>query len=251
MARVTQALILAGGLGTRLRAVFEDMPKPMAPVLGRPVLEHQVLALRDAGVTDIVLCVGHLGEMIERHFGDGERLGVRMRYARERELLGTGGAIANAREELADGPFFALNGDTLIPDVDYAAFAAGHARHRDADAATVGSLLVVRPADAGEYGVVDVAADAGIVAFREKAPVDPAKVLISGGIYLLEQAVFAYIPAGRKVSIEFEVFPTVIEQGGRLWAYEHTGFFGDIGTPAGYERVCRHLAAAQAEKDGS
>jgi len=240
-----QAIILAGGLGTRFRSVREDIPKPLAPVAGRPVLEHQIAALREASVTDVVLCVGHKSKMIEEHFGDGASAGVRIHYAYEEQLLGTGGAILNARPFLRDEMFCVLNGDSLLCEMDYADLAKRHYEQLRNTEQTVGTLVVLRPTNAGQFGVVDVDATTGqIHGFREKAPVDPTTALISGGVYILQPNVFDFIAEGRPVSVEYEVFPQVLEAKQPLWAYEYDGFFGDIGTPEGYDRVNRHLEKA-------
>lgn len=240
---VTQAVILAGGLGLRLRAAVRGSPKPMAVVGGRPVLEHQIGMLCQSGIRDIVLCVGYLGEVIREHFADGANWGARIRYAVERELLGTAGAIANARDLLDDAPFLAMNGDTLLPDIDVVSLARFHAEGSFPAQDRVGTLVVVRPPDPGAYGVVDLdTRKPAILRFREKAPVRPNACFISGGLYVLEQRVFRYIPRNRPSSIEHDVFPEVLKTDG-LWAYLHDGFFGDIGTPAGLERMRRYMAS--------
>ncbi|MGH9910375.1 MAG: sugar phosphate nucleotidyltransferase, partial [Nitrososphaerales archaeon] len=108
-----QAVILVGGLGTRLRDIVKDRPKPLALINGRPFLEYQIAFLKKYNIRDIVLCIGYQGEKIEEYFSDGIRHGVSIRYSREKELLGTGGAIKNARN-LLEKRFFVLNGDTLF-----------------------------------------------------------------------------------------------------------------------------------------
>ena len=236
-----QAVILAGGLGTRLRAILSDLPKPMAPVAGRPVLEHQIAQLREHGVKRVVLAVGHMAERVQEHFGDGAALGVEIHYALEKELLGTSGAILHARPLLDDGPLLALNGDSLVPSLDYTALVRCHRRHVEAAPATVGTMVVIDPPEPGAYGVVEMDGDA-VVRFREKAPIRMGADLISAGVYALEPTVFDYITPGRPCSIEFETFPAVLQSGGRLFGYKHEGFFGDIGTPEGYERVRQHVA---------
>jgi NDP-sugar pyrophosphorylase family protein len=237
-----QAVILAGGLGTRLRPVLPDKPKVMASVARKPVLEHLLVALARQEVCDVVLCVGHMANVIKQYFGDGSALGTRVRYAVERQLLGTAGAILNARPLLADAPLLAMNGDTLIPGLDYAALMREHASSRAGDPTVLGTLTAVAPPDAGQYGSLDLDHDGKtIIAFREKAPVIPGQALISGGVYVLETEIFDLIAPGRPMSIEYEVFPSVLKAGRKLHVYRHEGFFGDIGTPDGWERVRRHL----------
>ena len=108
-----QAIILAGGLGTRLRSVVSDRPKPMALVEGKPFLEYVLQGLKKSGIDDIIFAVGYKGGMVEEYFGDGSRFGIRARYAYEEELLGTAGAIKNAGKYVTDEQFFVLNGDTF------------------------------------------------------------------------------------------------------------------------------------------
>ena len=241
----TQAIILAGGLGTRFRSVRSDIPKSMAEIDGRPLLEHQVRSLRDCGVTRIVLCVGHLAGAVSQHFGDGTTFGLRIDYAVEREPLGTGGAILNARPFLDEEPFLVLNGDSLLPELPFHDIVSCHLAHQSSEPGTVGTLVVIQAPDRGAYGVIEMdTSGTRVLDFREKAPVDTTRAMISGGVYVLDPVVFDHIPAGRAVSVEREVFPTILEEGGRLWAYRYDGFFGDIGTPEGYQRVDRYMREA-------
>lgn len=119
-----RAVILAGGLGTRLRAIVSDRPKPMAQVAGKPFLEYQLDHLRTYGIIDVVLCVGHMAEQIRGYFADGRSRGMRIDYAIERELLGTAGAVRNSANFI-DGKFLLLNGDSYL-DLDLASFTAAH-----------------------------------------------------------------------------------------------------------------------------
>lgn len=236
---IAQALILAGGLGTRFRAVSADTPKALAEVEGKPIVQRQVEALQGAGVRTVVLCVGHLAQAVEGFFGDGARFGVRIVYSRERELLGTAGAMLHARPLLAPGPFFAMNGDSIVEGLDYGALGAAHARAADDRAAA--TLVVIGAPDAGAYGSLELDAPGErLVAFREKAPLR-AGAPINAGVYVLEPRVFDFVPAGRAVSIEHETFPACLRAGLTLRAFRAKGFFGDIGTPEGYSRVRERL----------
>lgn len=232
---MTQALILAGGLGTRLRSVVSDRPKPMASIGDRPFLEYQIAGLRKSGVDEVILAVGYMADAIEAHFGTGKAFGVTIRYAIENDPLGTAGAIRNARALLGAQPFFALNGDTILTDLDYGELLKCHE-------GAVATLVAARPPDAGAYGVLEFdSSRKRIVAFREKAPIDPEHASISAGVYVLDPSVLDFIPEGQRTSIEVDTFPALLASGKVLNAYFYRGFFGDMGTPAGLERVSQRV----------
>jgi NDP-sugar pyrophosphorylase family protein len=235
-----KAVILAGGLGTRLRAVVSDRPKPMADAGGKPFLEYHLERLREQGYDQVVLCVGYMAGHIRDHFGDGRRWGVRVEYAVESEPLGTAGALANAAE-LVEGsePFFLLNGDSWL-DLDFRDLARRHRDHRQRDPDTAGSIVTVPVQDASAYGTLEVAPDGRVLAFHEKGHSGPGRV--NGGVYLLEPGVLGLIPQGRAVSIEKETFPLLLNRRQRLYGYPAAGFFVDIGTPEGYRLFQRRLA---------
>lgn len=233
-------MILAGGLGTRFRPVRDDIPKPLAPVAGRPVLEHQISALAAGGVRRIVLCVGYRHQQIEQHFGGGERFGVDLVYSRETQALGTAGALADARSCLYASPFIVLNGDTLMPDLDYLRLSAKYA-----ESAAEIMMVVTQPPDAGAYGIVHLdTAAIQVLGFQEKCGLDAdyAQAWISAGAYVFSHEIFKLIPAGRPCSMENEVFPKVLQQNLQIAVFAYRGFFGDMGTPAGYARTDQYLA---------
>lgn len=249
-----QALILAGGLGTRLRSVVADRPKSMAAVDDRPFLAYQIACLKRWGVDHVVLCVGYLHEHVSAHFGDGAALGVRIDYSVEDHPLGTGGAVKWA-ERFVRGPFLVLNGDTYF-DIDLRAMARAHRRRaapggsnaqanhpaEGAGAGPLGTVAVVEVADARAYGSVALRADGRIEAFREKSAA-PEPGFINAGIYWLEKDVMNYIPSGRAVSLERDVFPDLVADRRGMYAFPATGFFVDIGTPDGYAAFIAHIRA--------
>lgn len=227
-----KALILAGGLGTRLQEVVPDRPKPMAPAAGKPFLEYLLASLRDQGFDDLVLCVGHRGDQVKEYFGSGQCWGVRIAYAIEATPLGTAGALRNAREHVT-GTVLVLNGDSYL-DLDLLAMVAKHQERRAADGRTVGTLAAVRVGDTSDGGALELDDAGRIRCFQEKGEAGPGR--INGGIYVLEPAVWDAIPEGRPVLLERETFPHLLAQGYRLYAYQVDGFFVDIGTPQGYQR---------------
>jgi NDP-sugar pyrophosphorylase family protein len=232
-----KTLILAGGLGTRLRSLLRDRPKPMAPVKGRPFLEYQINQLRAHGLSDIVLCVGHLAHHIQNHFGDGRDRGVQVTYAEETELLGTAGAIKSA-QSFIDDTFLVLNGDSYL-EVDFLGLIEFHRQRQSADSRTIGTIATVAVDDATSYGKIELNGEARLLGFEEKVETGPG--WINGGVYVLESTVLDLIPAGRVASIEKETFPLILKQNRRLLGYPVQGFFVDIGTPEGYHRFCQYI----------
>jgi len=227
-----QALILAGGLGTRLRSVVGDRPKPMADVGGRPFLAYLLALLRQHHITDVVLCVGYRAEAIQTCFGDGTGCGVRIRYAVEERLLGTGGAVKNA-ERFINGTFLVLNGDSYL-DTDLGRLIQFHSAKVAQYPETLGTLALTRVRDASRYGSVRMDPQDRLLEFVEKVGQANGETLINGGIYILEPPILAHIPRGKAVSIEREIFPALLKENKLLFGYRAEGFFVDIGTPEGY-----------------
>ncbi|HUV89365.1 MAG TPA: nucleotidyltransferase family protein [Anaerolineae bacterium] len=232
-----KTLILAGGLGTRLREAVADRPKPMAPAAGKPFLEYLVEWLHDQGFDDLVLCVGHQADQVRDHFGDGRRWGVQIAYAMEASPLGTAGALKNARD-CVTGTTLVLNGDSYL-EVDLRAMVVAHRARRAADARAVGTLAAVRVEDTAAGGALEMDGAGRIGGVREKREAGPG--WINGGIYVLEPEVWEAIPEGLPVSIERETFPHLLAQGHHLYAYPVDGFFVDIGTPQGYRRFQQYM----------
>ena len=222
-----QAVLLTGGLGTRLRSVINDRPKPLAPVAGRPFLEYVVRELAASGIRELVFAVGYRGEMIQEAFGDGSRLGVRISYAFEETLLGTGGAIRNAAPFLTDPYFFLLNGDTFYR-MDYGALSRLRGE-RDLDLA----LVLRRVEDISRYGEA-VLEDGRLARFNEKTG-ERRPGTINGGVYLMSRALLDEIPPG-KVSLEQDLIPAWMREGRRLGGMVSDGYFIDIGVPEDYFR---------------
>ena len=149
-----QALILAGGLGTRLQEVLQGRPKPMAEARGKPFLEYQVEQLRDQGFTELILCVGHLAPQISQYFGAGQRWGVHIRYAVETHRLGTAGAICNACHFI-EGTFLVLNGDSYL-EMHFRDLLAFHQHQRSIDQRALGTIAAVRVEQGAPYGLLQL-----------------------------------------------------------------------------------------------
>lgn len=224
------AIILAGGLGTRIRALFPDRPKCLIPIRGKPFLDWQIERLARQGFQRIVLCVGHRAEEIVERYGDGAAWNVHIDYSREVEPMGTAGALRVAARFFREASLV-LNGDTYL-DTDYRALAAAHETRARPNGA-LGSLGLVAIADTSRSGQVILDQQHRIVAFREKAPARVEGGLISAGAYILEPETIERIPAGRPVSIETEIFPA-LASAGALYGFPLEGAFADMGTPEGY-----------------
>ena len=230
-----QAVILAGGLGTRLRSVVGETPKAMAQVAGRPFLEHLLADLEAQGVRRVVLAVGYRREVIRAHFGEAFR-GVALAYSEEEEPLGTGGAVRRALRLAGPGPCVVLNGDTWL-DLDYPAMARAHL-----DAAAALTIAVRAVPDVARCGALEV--EGGRVrAFREKGPSGPG--FVNAGVYVLSAALFDGLALPDAFSLERDVFAPHVRELAPL-AFVASGRFIDIGVPEDFERAQRLLAGSGA-----
>jgi D-glycero-alpha-D-manno-heptose 1-phosphate guanylyltransferase len=221
------AVVLAGGLGTRLRPVVSDQPKVLAAVGGRPFLAYVLDQLTAAGVRKVVVCAGYLGDQLEAAFHASYR-GASLSYSREPSPLGTAGALRLALPLLRSDPVLVMNGDSFC-DADLKEFVGWH-QVRGARA----SLLLTEVPDTQRYGRVDVDRSGQVTRFEEKADAS-GRGLINAGIYLLTQEVLCAIPAHRAVSLEREVLPAWVGRG--LYACQSVGAFLDIGTPEAYAQA--------------
>ena len=235
---VTSAIILAGGLGTRLRSAVPDLPKPMAPVAGRPFLAYQLDYWIAQGIERFVLSVGYRHESILAHFGAQHR-GVPLQYAVEKAPLGTGGGLLLALDLLPgeQQPLLLLNGDTYF-EVSLATLHEFHVR-RQSD----WTFSLFRSSEAGRYMGMGVD-DQGRITALKSASAEPGR-LANGGVYLVDPRVLRAGPwtVGEKLSLEDDILPVAFESGRRLYGFECAGAFIDIGIPADYQRAAGLLAA--------
>lgn len=221
------AVILVGGLGTRLRPLTLSAPKPMLPTAGVPFLTHLITRIRDAGVTHIVLGTSFRAEVFEAYFGDGAELGVELEYVVESEALGTGGGIRNVADRLHGDTQLVFNGDNLVC-VDIAALLDTH-RRGGADV----TLCLHRVADPRAFGCVSTDAAGRVTAFLEKDP-NPVTDQINAGLYVFTRSMIDSIPAGRPVSVERETFPGLLAAGALVVGHLNDGYWRDFGTPADF-----------------
>lgn len=227
-----QAILLAGGLGTRLQSVVHDRPKPMALIEEKPFMEYVVHELSRHGITEIIFAVGYKGSMVEDYFGDGSRFGVTVSYAYEETLLGTAGAIKNAAAYMKGNQVFVLNADTFY-QIDYQRLV------RLSQEKELSMALVLREVpDVSRYGQA-VLKDNWLIGFNEKVQ-EARPGTINGGIYLLTRELIDEIPGG-KVSLENDMIPRWLQEGRRLGGIVNDGYFIDIGIPEDYYRFIRDV----------
>lgn len=231
---IKKAMLLAAGKSTRLADLAGGLPKPMLPIGGRPLIEHTVLTLAGAGITDIMINLHHRGEAVQAHFRDGARFGVRMHYSHEPELLGTAGGILKCRTFFEDGPFVVIYGDNLTTcRLDRLA-----AHHHQCQG--IGTIALFWRDDVSPHSSVAIEADTRITGFIEKPRSEDAPShWISAGIIVFEPQVLDRIPSTVPCDLGFDVFPLLLAEGERLYGYYMTGDEGLwwIDTPAHYERT--------------
>jgi len=230
-----KALFLVGGFGTRLRPITNDLPKPMVPIMGKPLLERNFENLKRHGITDIVLSMCYQPEKIENYFGDGKKYGVNIKYVTEEVPLGTAGAIKNAQEFL-DDTFMVFNAD-ILSDIDFTEMIRFH---KDRKAlATIAATEVDNPSD---YGVIEHDEQDFITGFKEKPkPHESDSRLINAGAYIFEPELLDHIPRGRSVSIERETYPLLLQTGYKMAVYSRCSYWLDLGTPQKYLKVHRDI----------
>ncbi len=205
MKTVGKAFVLAGGIGTRLRPFTYEIPKPLLPVKGRPILEYNIRNLMEHGVKEVVLGIGYKGDLIREYFGDGSNLGIRIRYSKETKPLGTAGALKKAERHFKD-TFFMCNGDE-IKDVNYSKMLQLHRKKH-----ALGTLALKRLSNIEQFGVVELRGNK-IMRFVEKPkPGTTKSKTVSAGAYVLEPNILKLIPKGKRFSIERQVFPKLAEQ---------------------------------------
>ena len=219
------AILLVGGFGTRLMPLTKNTPKPMLTVAGVPVTEHQLAMAKAAGITEIVLATSYLSEVFTPYFGDGSKWGMRIKYAVEREPLGTGGAIRNAAKLLGTNESVViLNGDVLSSH-SLAEQIHQHEAH-DADV----TLHLTEVEDARAFGCVPTDGDGRVTAFLEKME-NPVTNQINAGCYVFNPRIISTIPLDTIVSVERETFPQLVDSGAKVFGYLENAYWLDIGTP--------------------
>jgi len=223
-----KALVLAGGFGTRLRPLSCTRPKMLFPVANQALLDWTLRNLSEGGVDTVILAVNYMAEALVRYFGP-TKFDLGIIYSREERPLGTGGPIKKAADLLQDGDsFLVLNGD-VISDIDYRRLVAFHRQKGG-----LATIVLFQVQDPSRYGAVELDGEGRILRFMEKPePGEAPSNLVNAGIYVMDRRVLDYIPEGRPVSTEKEVFPLLAKEG-LLYGYEARGLWVDIGVPEDY-----------------
>lgn len=226
-----KAVIMAGGFGTRLRPLTMDIPKPMAPMVNRPMMEHIVRLLKSHGISEMVVLLFHQAEAVSGHFGDGSRFGARIEYIRPDADYGTAGAVGMARELLQD-PFMVISGD-LLTDFD---LGAAMEFHRDKKA--MATITLTRVPNPLEYGIVITEPDGRIVRFLEKPTWGQVfSDTINTGIYYFQPGIFDLIPQRQNFDFSKDLFPLMLERGLPLYGHIASGYWRDVGNIAEYRQA--------------
>ena len=226
-----EAILLCGGLGTRLRSVVSDRPKPMADIAGKPFLHYLVKMLSESGVRHLIFALGYMGEQIEAYFQSGEDYGLSISYSYEDSPLGTGGAIRNALSKVSGENVLVLNADTYFR-TDYESLLREQLKNKAA--MTIASRKIE---DISRYGAILKDESGRILRWNEKMSSDQAEAPcpgeINGGIYVMQKSLIEKIPEGKQ-SLENDCIPAWLKDGVYLQAISSDGYFMDIGIPEDY-----------------
>jgi len=225
-----KAVILAGGKGTRLRPYTTAFPKPLMPVGDKPILEIILRQLKSHGINEIIMAVGHLAELIMTFFGDGSKFGVRIKYSREDEPLGTAGPLSLVKDELTE-TFLVMNGD-ILTTLNYSDLIEYHKR-----SGAIATIALNKRDVYIDFGVVELDEDSNITDYIEKPTLH---YLVSMGIYVFEPEVLKYIPNNKKFDFP-DLVKKLISAGEKVKGYIYDGYWRDIGRPEDYEKACNEI----------
>ncbi|HLZ20780.1 MAG TPA: mannose-1-phosphate guanyltransferase [Ktedonobacterales bacterium] len=226
-----KAVVMAGGEGSRLRPLTVTRPKPMVPIVGRPVMEHILNLLKAHGITDVVVTVQYMASAIEDYFGDGSQFGMHINYSREEVPLGTAGSVKNA-EEFLDEPFLVISGDALT-DFDLGAIIKYHQDHK-----ALATLTLAHVANPLEYGVIITDDTGHIRQFLEKPSWGEVfSDTINTGIYVLDPVIFSYFEKDKPYDFSQELFPYMLQKGDPIYGFVAEGYWCDVGNLAEYMKA--------------
>jgi mannose-1-phosphate guanylyltransferase/phosphomannomutase len=239
-----KAVVMAGGEGTRLRPMTANQPKPLLPVVNKPIMEHVLLLLKRHGFTETVVTVQFLASLVRNYFGDGEDVGMSLQYATEEMPLGTAGSVKNAEDELRADPFLVISGDALT-DIDLSALVQYH--QENSALVTVALTRVPNPL---EFGIIIVDEDGRIQRFLEKPTWGQVfSDTVNTGIYVMEPEVLAEVPAGVSVDWSGDVFPQLLKSGAPLYGWIADGYWEDVGSHESYLKAQADVLSGRVEAE--
>jgi mannose-1-phosphate guanylyltransferase/phosphomannomutase len=224
-----KAIIIAGGLGTRLRPLTYNMPKPIVPLANKPFAFHQIELLRKFGITEIILNLHYLSDNIKKIFNDGKKLGVKIYYSIEEKPLGTAGAVKNAEKFFDTGPMLIFNGD-ILTDINLEKMIKFHEEKKGK-----ATLALTKVEDPTHYGLIITDENQRVLEFREKPSWEHVTAnTINAGIYIVDPSIFDLVPKGKEFSFERQLYPTLLERGEKIYGYVTDAYWMDIGDPVKY-----------------
>jgi mannose-1-phosphate guanylyltransferase / phosphomannomutase len=239
-----KAVVMAGGEGTRLRPMTASMPKPLLPIVNKPIMEHVLRLLQRHGITETVVTVQFLASLVRNYFGDGEELGMVLHYATEDAPLGTAGSVKNAEHLLTDGTFLVISGDALT-DFDLTDLMKFH--H---DKGALVTVCLTRVPDPLEFGITIVDDDGKVQRFLEKPTWGQVfSDTVNTGIYVMEPEVFEHVAKGESVDWSGDVFPWLVDQGLPIYGYIAEGYWEDIGTHESYFKAQADVLSGKVDVD--
>ena len=235
---------MAGGEGTRLRPMTANQPKPLLPVVNKPIMEHVLLLLKRHGFTETVVTVQFLASLVRNYFGDGEDVGMSLQYATEEMPLGTAGSVKNAEDELRADPFLVISGDALT-DIDLSALVRYHK-----DNSALVTVALTRVPNPLEFGIIIVDEDGRIQRFLEKPTWGQVfSDTVNTGIYVMEPEVLAEVPAGVSVDWSGDVFPQLLKSGAPLYGWIADGYWEDVGSHESYLKAQADVLSGRVEAE--
>jgi mannose-1-phosphate guanylyltransferase/phosphomannomutase len=239
-----KAVVMAGGEGTRLRPMTASMPKPLLPIVNKPIMEHVLRLLQRHGITETVVTVQFLASLVRNYFGDGEELGMALHYATEDAPLGTAGSVKNAEHLLDDGTFLVISGDALT-DFDLTDLVKFH--H---DKGALVTVCLTRVPDPLEFGITIVDDDGKVQRFLEKPTWGQVfSDTVNTGIYVMEPEVFDHVAKGESVDWSGDVFPWLVDQGLPIYGYIAEGYWEDVGTHESYFKAQADVLSGKVDVD--
>tara|TARA_B100001971_G_scaffold213418_1_gene246726 strand:- start:5719 stop:6501 length:783 start_codon:yes stop_codon:yes gene_type:complete len=235
-----QAIILAAGFGTRLQPLTNTIPKPLLPIAKRPLIVWNLRLLRDHGITKVIVNLHHLGDQIERYLGSGSHLGMHIAYSREKKILGTGGGIKQAEQflrESSDDAFLVFNGDTII-NIDLSHMIDNHFTHGG-----LATMAVRNDPDVDRWGALELDNTNRIVTILGRGQpaahkTQPITRKMFAGVHIMSPLLLRDIPIGQESSI-ISPYMKCLEDGAKIYGYQTTGYWSDVGTPERYDQTKR------------